>query len=254
MSDNNPFTLFRNLHRPGQPLVLFNVWDVGSALAVAQSGAAALATGSWSVAAANGYPDGEKMPRAEAIAVLRAIVRATTLPVSVDLESGYGDLADLEQTVALAIEAGAVGCNLEDSYPHEGSLRGMADAAARIAAARRVAERMRPGFFVNARCDVFFQAPAGRHDSAMAAAVLERGRAYAEAGADGLFAPGVTDLALVRELAAGSPLPLNVMRGSDTPSIADLAKAGVSRVSHGPHPYRVAMEALTALVRASEGR
>ncbi|MGE0240041.1 MAG: isocitrate lyase/phosphoenolpyruvate mutase family protein, partial [Parvibaculaceae bacterium] len=115
---------FQALHVPGKPVILFNVWDAGSAKAVAAAGAAAIATGSWSVADANGYADGEQLPRAGAIENLERIVKVTDLPVTVDLESGYGETpAQVGETVAMAIAAGAIGCNLEDSYPKDGTLR-----------------------------------------------------------------------------------------------------------------------------------
>lgn len=122
---------FRSLHVPGRPLVLFNIWDAGAAKVVASGGARALATGSWSVAAANGFSDGERLPLDLAI---------DNLARTVDLESGYGEIAaEVAQSVARAIEAGAVGCNLEDSFPRDGSLRDIDQQAERIAGARRAA-------------------------------------------------------------------------------------------------------------------
>src|SRR5437016_391588 len=115
---------FRALHIPGKPLILFNIWDAGSAKAVANGGAKALATSSWSVANANGFSDGEQTPLNFAIENLRRIVVATDLPLTADLESGYGDSPEVVgETVRLAIEAGAIGCNLEDSFPANGELR-----------------------------------------------------------------------------------------------------------------------------------
>jgi 2-methylisocitrate lyase-like PEP mutase family enzyme len=247
MSGNDKGAYFRSLHRAGNPLVLFNVWDAGSAVAVAKAGAVALATGSWSVAAANGFADGEKMPRAVVMEVLAKIARATDLPITVDLESGYGErLEDVAETIALSIEAGAIGCNIEDSFPATGALRAIEEASARIAAARGAADRAGVGYFINARTDVFFTAPPEQHDSRMVEEALARGRAYANAGADGLFVPGLQSLALIRELTAASPLPVNVMRVAETPTIGELAENGVARVSHGPYPYLLAMKALAA--------
>src|SRR5246127_4180481 len=115
---------FRKLHVPGEPLVLFNIWDAGSAKAVAETGVQALATSSWAVAEASGYSDGEQTPLDVVFANLRRIAEATDLPVTVDLESGYGDTPNkVGETIALAIKAGAIGCNLEDSFPQNGSLR-----------------------------------------------------------------------------------------------------------------------------------
>lgn len=236
---------FRSLHKAGAPLVLFNVWDAGSAKAVIKAGAEALATGSWSIAAANGHADGEKIERARHLEAIERIARTTDLPLTADLESGFSaDAAGVGETIALAIEAGAIGCNLEDSRPADGGLRSIEEAASRIRAARRAADTAFPGFFINARTDVFFTSSADKHDEKMVEDAIVRARAYADAGADGLFTPGVADLALIRRLAAASPLPLNIMRLSDSPSIFDLAAAGVARISHGPYPYLIAMEAL----------
>lgn len=238
---------FHALHRrPGAPLVLFNVWDAGSAKAVGAAGAEALATGSWAVAAAHGFADGEALPLDLALANLRRIVAAAGLPVSVDLEGGYGAAPDdVADTVARALGTGAVGVNLEDSLPTAGgALRPVAQAAARVAAARAAADRSGVRAFVNARCDVFLQAPPGAHGEATVAAALECARAYADAGADGLFLPGVMREELIGALAASSPLPLNVMVGEETPPLARLAGLGVARVSHGPGPYIDAMRAV----------
>ena len=138
---------FRVLHIPGKPLVLFNIWDAGGAKAVAATGVQAIATGSWSVANANGFADGERMPLALAIDNLRRIVGATDLPVTIDLESGYGDtLEALAGTIGQAIDAGAVGCNLEDSFPADGTLRETIDQSERIRRARKAADAARSSF------------------------------------------------------------------------------------------------------------
>ncbi len=250
-AQNDKAQAFRALHTPGRPLVLFNIWDAGSAKAVAAAGAAALATGSWSVAAANGYSDGEQVPLDLALANLRRIVASTTLPVTLDLESGYGANAeDVGRSVAAAIDAGAIGCNLEDSYPADGSLRPVAEQAARLAQARAAAQRSGIAFFINARTDVFFQRPAEEHDAGMVAQALERAQAYAAAGADGLFVPGLADVQMIADLVAASPLPVNIMVGAATPSFDRLAAAGVARISHGPGPYRAAMKALETAAAA----
>lgn len=236
---------FRSLHVPGKPLVLFNVWDVGSAKAVVAGGAKAVATSSWSVANANGFTDGERMPVALSIENLRRIAGATALPMTIDLESGYGDMPEAVGEIArLAIEAGAVGCNLEDSFPANGKLRETADQCDRIRHARQTADASKIHFFLNVRTDVFFQTSAEHHDSAMVAAAVERARAYANAGADGLFAPGLADITLIAQLAKASPLPLNIMVGDATPTLRALAEHGVARVSYGPRPYLMAMKAL----------
>lgn len=245
---------FAALHVPGKPLVLFNVWDAGSAKAVAEVGAKALATGSWSVAAANGFGDGEKAPLDLVMGNFQRIVQSTALPVSVDIESGYGKTPEeVGRTVARTIEAGAIGCNLEDSFPENGKLRDAAEQVARIRAARKAAETTGIPYFINARTDVFFQKPAAEHDAAMVEAALQRARLYAEAGASGLFVPGLVGGELIKRLAAASPLPVNVMVGTGTPALAELGVSGVARVSHGPGPYLTAMRALTEAARSALG-
>jgi len=251
MSQQDKAKAFRALHVPGEPLILFNIWDVGSASAVARAGAKAIATGSWSMAAANGFADGEKMDPELSLAVIERIVSASELPVTADLESGYGDTPQaVGRTIARAIAAGVVGCNLEDSFPENGSLRDIAAQTERYAAARSAAREAGIDLFINARTDVFFQRPAQDHDAGMIEAVLERARAYADAGADGLFVPGLVDLSLIARLAAASPLPVNIMRTGAEPSISALAEAGVARVSHGPAPYLQAMAALEQAARS----
>ena len=243
---------FRSLHVAGTPLILFNAWDAGSAKAVAAAGAEAIATGSWSVAKANGFDDGEDLPLDLAIANLARIVRATDLPVTIDLESGYGASPQaVAKTIRHSIDAGAIGCNIEDSYPATGKLRKASDQARRIAAARKAASAAGIAYFINARTDVFFQKPAKEHDEAMVAEALESARLYAAAGADGLFVPGLIDPRLIARVVKGSPLPVNIMVSSGTPPFRILAKAGVARISHGPRPYLLAMKALEDAARAA---
>jgi methylisocitrate lyase len=244
---------FRALHVAGDPLVLFNAWDAGSARAVAEAGARAIATGSWSVAAANGYPDGENLPLSVALDNLRRIaVAVAALPVTIDLESGYGEAPGIvAATVAAAIDAGAIGCNLEDSFPVDGMLRDTGDQAVRRAAARKAADAAGVAMFINARTDVFFQKPAPEHDAAMADAALERARAYADVGASGLFVPGLVAEALIARIAEASPLPVNVMAMPGLPPRARLAELGVARISHGPGPYSGAMRWLTEAAKAA---
>ena len=243
---------FRALHVPGSPLVLFNIWDAGSAKAVAAAGAQAIATGSWSVAAANGYADGEHVPLDGVIANVQRIVGATTLPVTIDLESGYGeDAAAVGRTIARTIGAGAIGCNLEDSDPRGGALRDTGECVARLASARRAADRELKRFFINARTDVFLLAAQGEHDGHLVNVALERARAFADAGADGLFVPGLVDPRLVERIVKGSALPVNTMVMRASPPLSTLAGLGVARVSHGPGPYLDAMKRLEEAARGA---
>lgn len=244
--------VFRSLHVRGNPIVLFNAWDVGSAKAIAASGAKAIATSSRSVANANGFRDGERIPLGQAIDILRRMASAVEIPVTADLESGYGDGPEVVgTTIRMAIDVGAIGCNLEDSFPTNGELRTTTDQVKRISRARHVADDSKISFFINARTDVFFQRPAEQHDNSDVQKAIERARAYADAGADGLFAPGLVDTALIARLAERSPLPLNIMVEEATPLLSALAQYGVSRISYGPRPYLLAMKALEEVARVA---
>lgn len=235
---------FRALHRPGDPLLLFNIWDTGSAGVVAEAGAKALGTGSWSVAAAHGYGDGEEMPLDLAIANLERIVRAVDVPVTIDLEGGYGRApGTVAATARRALDAGAVGCNVEDRVIGGDGMYAPAEQAARIAAIRAGAPA--DTFFINARTDLFLQARPDEH-AALVEAALARGRAYAEAGADGFFVPGLIDERLIARVCADTALPVNIMVWPGTPPLARLAALGAARISHAGAPWRVAMDALKA--------
>jgi 2-methylisocitrate lyase-like PEP mutase family enzyme len=227
---------FRALHVPGAPLVLFNIWDAGSAKAVAAAGAKAIATGSYGVACARGSSDGENLSLDEALANLGEILGVTDLPVTIDMEAGYGaDAAAVGRSVALASAAGAAGINMEDRMPGETALLGVGEAAARLAAAAV------SGVFVNARCDVFRGQNAVADGDSLVAATLERARAYADAGAGGLFVPFLADPRCIAAICEGSPLPVNVLWSKPCGERAALAALGVARISHGHQPWAAAM-------------
>jgi len=239
--------LFATLHVPGDPLILFNIWDAGSAKAVAEAGAKALATGSWSVAAAHGVSDAEGLALDLAIANLRRIVAAVDLPVSLDFEGGYAvSPQKLAENFRAVVNAGAIGCNFEDQVVGGDGLHSVADQSARIAAMRAVSADA----FINARTDLFLKAAPDAHDRALVDAAIERAKAYADAGASGFFAPGMMEPSLIAALCEASPLPVNIMMFPGVPAAAELAKLGVARVSHGPGPYRLAMNALAEAARA----
>jgi 2-methylisocitrate lyase-like PEP mutase family enzyme len=208
------------------PLVLPNAWDAGTARLVERAGAKAIATTSGGVAWSLGTTDGGGMDRERVARVIREIVRVVSVPVTADIERGYGEpLDELAATIQLVLKAGAVGVNLEDSggdplYPPE-------QMAERIRTARATADAFGVPLFINARTDVYFGG-SGDFDEA-----LHRAQVYAEAGANGIFLPGVHDLELVRELTGAIALPVNVMVGPLAAPIADLAAAGVRRASIG---------------------
>lgn len=239
MSQLEKAKAFQALHRKGDPLVLYNIWDAGTAGAVAAAGAKALATGSWSVAAANGYADGEAIPLETLVAVARAVVDATDLPVSIDFEGAYSD--DPQQAaanVALLMDLGAVGINFEDQIVGGEGIHSVEDQTARIRAIRAVADARGLPFFINARTDLFLKAADDGQHAGLLDEAIARAHAFAGAGANGFFAPWLIDKALISKLCAASPLPVNIMMRPGAPGIAELADCGVSRVSYGPGPYR----------------
>jgi 2-methylisocitrate lyase-like PEP mutase family enzyme len=241
---------FRKLHVVGNPVILYNVWDPGSAKAVTSVGAKAVGTSSWAVAEAFGFSDGEQTPLELVVDNLRRIVEATELPVTVDLESGYGDDPEtVGKTISLAIGAGAVGCNLEDSIASTGEIREVSDQASRIRSARGAAKADKVDFFINARCDVFFQGLAEEHNGALAKKAIERANLYAKAGADGLFLPGLSNIQLIEQIAKASPIPLNILVDGPTPSISLLSESGVARVSYGATPYGEMIKAFEEAAR-----
>jgi 2-methylisocitrate lyase-like PEP mutase family enzyme len=249
MTQQHKAELFNGLHQRGKPLILFNVWDAGSAKAVAQAGASAIATGSWSVAAAHGYPDGEKLPLDLALANLARIVAAVDLPVSIDLERGYGeDATAVGRTVAQAVAAGAIGCNLEDSKD-EHHFYDISEQGERLSAARGAAEAAGLRFFINARVDLFLRSPATAHDRGLLEQALERAAAYAEAGASGIFVPGLADSALIGAFCEACPKPVNIMAAPGVPPADQLSALGVARISHAGGPYRRAMKFLEDAAR-----
>jgi 2-methylisocitrate lyase-like PEP mutase family enzyme len=236
---------FRGLHTGGDPLILFNIWDPGSARVVAAAGAQAIATGSWSVAAAYGYRDGQNLPFELAIENLKRIVASVELPVSIDLEAGYGDsLDELGASVTAVVDAGAVGINMEDLIVGSKDLYTIDEQSRRIQAVRTTASERGVPLFINARTDCFFRGdPSERHDELLDEA-LQRGRAYAEAGADGFFVPGLVREDLIERVCSASPLPVNTMVLPALPPPARLAELGVARISYGPGPYSQAFGAL----------
>lgn len=221
--------LFRSLHVPGRPLLLANAWDAASARVAEHAGAAAVATTSSGVSWTLGTADGGHVEPSLALALTARVAAAVAVPVSADIEDGYAATPEgVADTVRAVLAAGAVGVNIEDSYDGgREPLRDPAGQSARIAAARGAADEAGVPLFVHARTDTYLRGPGDLAET------LERAAAYLAAGADGIFVPGVTDPALVAELAAGIDAPLGVLAGPGAPAVADLAAAGAARVSLG---------------------
>jgi len=237
---------FAALHQRGNPLVIYNIWDAGSAKTIEAAGAPAVATGSHPVAAAMGYADGQVIPLDTVLMIVRRIVACVSVPVSIDFEGAYAlDAASITANTSRLIEAGAIGVNFEDQVIGGSGLHAIAVQTARIAAVVAAGTATGVPLFVNARTDIFLKSPADQHAGLMAEA-LERAQAYAAAGASGLFIPGLADPALIAALIAATTLPVNVFMGPTAPPAATLAALGTARLSHGPWPLRAQMVALTA--------
>lgn len=237
---------FAALHIKGEPCVLYNIWDAGSAQAVAEAGVKAIATGSWSVAAAHGFEDGEAIPLDLVERIVRRICSSVTLPVTIDFEGGYAETpAELAVNVQRIIHAGAIGINFEDQLVNGDGLYDIAVQCDRIAAIRGAANQLEIPLFINARTDLFLQAAADQPHADLIEAANARASAYEEAGASGFFAPGLVDQRLIEDLCRHTRLPVNIMMMDGAPSIGQLAELGVSRVSFGPAPFVGLMQALT---------
>jgi len=241
------FEQFAALHEPGNPVILYNIWDVGSALAVVAAGAKALATGSHPVADANGWPDGQNVPIDFALANAKRIVNSIEVPLTVDFESAYS--ADPEEggaNVARLKATGAVGCNFEDQVIGGEGLHPLDLQVKRIAAIRRA---VGDDFYINARTDLFLKTQT--YDDALVDQVVERGKAFADAGASGFFVPRLSDRGQIERVVREVPLPLNVIAFPGAPDKQAWADAGVARISHGPFPHRALMAKLTEMARAA---
>ena len=245
MSLKDKAAAFASLHRKGNPLIIYNIWDAGTAKAVADAGAKALGTGSWSVAAAQGYADGENLPLEALLATATSIAAAVDLPLSVDFEGGYAeDPAELSKNVGRVMDTGAVGINFEDQVVGGSGIYPVERQAERIRSIRTLADGRDIPFFINARTDLFLQEGDQAKHAGLLDEAIARAQAYAKAGAPGFFAPGLADESLIRSLCEASPLPVNIMMFAGVPEPKRLAELGVMRVSYGPGPYRAMMARL----------
>jgi 2-methylisocitrate lyase-like PEP mutase family enzyme len=241
------FETFAALHVPGNPVVLYNIWDVGSALAVVKAGAKALATGSHPVADANGWPDGQQVPIDFAFQNATRIVNAVDVPLTVDFEGAYSaDPAEGGANVARLAATGAVGCNFEDQVIGGEGLHPLDLQVRRI---RAIRDAVGDQFFINARTDAFLKTQT--YDNALVEQVVERGKAFADAGASGFFVPRLSDPKQIERVVREVPLPLNVIAFPGAPDKSVWAAAGVARISHGPFPHRALMATLEEMARAA---
>ena len=241
------YETFAALHVPGDPVVLYNIWDVGSARAVVAAGAKALATGSHPVADAQGFQDGQDVPIDFALDNAKRIVDAVELPVTIDFEGAYS--ADPEEggrNVGRLKATGAVGCNFEDQVIGGEGVHPLELQVERIRAIRIA---VGADFFINARTDLFLKVK--EHDDALVGEVIGRGKAFADAGASGFFVPRLSDARQIERIVREVPVPLNVIAFPGAPPKSEWASAGVARISHGPFPHKALMAQLEEAARAA---
>jgi len=231
----------RKLHEGPRILILANAWDVISARIMEDAGFPAVATTSAGVAAVLGYPDGQRVPRREMLEFVARIARAVSVPVTADMESGYGTSpADMAEMARALVDAGAVGLNLEDvTGDDEGSQVEIGLQTEKIAAVREASAAAGVPLVINARTDVYLM-PIGPEETRFERTV-ERLRAYRKAGADCVFAPGIRDKETIGKLLRAVDGPLNILLQPGGPSVADLEKLGVARASIGSGTMRAAL-------------
>jgi 2-methylisocitrate lyase-like PEP mutase family enzyme len=234
--------LLRSLHVPGRPLVLPNAWDAASAKAVVAAGFPVVATSSGGVAEALGYEDHEGAPAEEMLAAAARIARSVDVPVTVDAEAGYG--LDPPALVGELTQAGAAGCNLEDTDHATGNLRNPAEQAAWLRSVREADTTL----VINARIDVFLLNRA-TSQSELVDAALERARAYVDAGADCVYPILLSDHAAIEAFVAAAEAPVNVLVGDDA-SLRKVAELGVARASYGTNLFRQTLQQLETSLRA----
>jgi 2-methylisocitrate lyase-like PEP mutase family enzyme len=271
------------LHHGSQPLILINAWDAASAAMVEHCGLPAIATSSAAMANALGFPDGQYLPWAQMLEAVAKVCRAVKVPVTADIESGFApNVTALETSITQIIQAGAVGVNLEDVMSanpahqnagpentdaknaepvrHGSPLFPLPEQIARIQAARRAAHAAGIHLVINARTDAYWQA--GVEPAEAMRSTLERGKAYLQAGADCIFIPGLRNpdhiKTIIDHLRAGyvradhQVPPINILAGLGVPSIPELTKLGVKRVSYGSGPHRAAMGLLRRMAEEAK--
>ena len=237
----------RRLHVEGPMLVLPNAWDAGSARIFVEAGFSALATTSAGIAFSLGYMDGERISRDEMLAAVARITRRVSVPITADMEAGYGRTPDaVAETARRVIDVGAVGMNLEDRIEH-GPLLDFPLAVERVRAARAAADKAGVAIVINARTDTF-EAPEIPRDGRVAEAV-RRGNAFRQAGADSVFVPFVGDRGTIEQLVQQIDAPVNILGAPNAPSLKELAALGVRRVTFGSAPMRATLGLVRRMAR-----
>ncbi|MDT0014888.1 isocitrate lyase/PEP mutase family protein [Listeria cossartiae] len=234
----NNFNKLKTLHELPTSLILYNCWDVASAKAIQQGGAPVIATSSYAIAESRGVTDGEHLTFDEMLLIITRIALNVSLPLTVDIESGYAnDLEELAQNIERLLAIGVCGVNLEDQLIGSANpmLCSVEEQCDKIKTIKETAAKMSTDIFVNARTDVFFQ---GREETEdLTGEAINRAEAYKEAGADAIFIPGLLSPKLIRAFVEKSPIPVNVMMMDGMLSSAELQEIGVKRISYGPFSF-----------------
>ncbi|MBV9847895.1 MAG: isocitrate lyase/phosphoenolpyruvate mutase family protein [Kutzneria sp.] len=236
----------RALHRPGDPLLLPNAWDAATARLVAEAEFSVVATSSHAVARSLGFSDGELAPAVQMFAAVRRIAASVEVPVTADLEAGYGLAAD--ELVAMLLEAGAVGLNIEDTDHRAGGLRDPAWQAQRIAGVREAVEAAGVPVVINARVDVFHDLLEEKPTREQFVDGVERAKRYRDAGADCVYPIVLSDKALIDEFVRTVGCPVNILLRSAAPPLVELAELGVARVSLATGLMRASLDAVRAVL------
>lgn len=241
--------LLKKLHYSKQMLVLPNIWDVTGAALLEETGYPAVATASAAIARAHGYQDGEKIPFELALNVIGQIVNAVEVPVTADIESGYAiDLQGLKANIRKILATGVAGINIEDSDPKTNQLLPVDLQAERIRLIRKTAEKAGVRLFINARTDVFLKPSTLTSDEKLKLAI-ERGCAYADAGADGIYPIFVQEESAIATLVKEFSVPVNILITKGTPELKQLENLGVARVSFGPNFQKAMLLAMKASLK-----
>lgn len=237
-----------SLHKGGNLLILPNIWDPIGARILEAKGYPAVATASAAVSASLGYQDGEKISRSTLIDLLGRIARSVDVPVTADIETGYGEsLSELELTAERVIESGVVGVNIEDRLEKEGGLRTVEEQCQRLSTFRQIADRQGIHLVINARVDSFVSPSFTNGERAMEEAVM-RARAYAAAGADCIYPIGPGDEATVRTLRERIESPINILGSPTATPLPVLREIGINRVSFGPFVFRSCLRKFVDIV------
>lgn len=243
----NKATIFNQLHHNGKLLVLPNVWDPLSALLLEDLGYPAVATASASIAFANGYHDGQKIPFKNVLKNLKRIVESVNIPVSADIESGYATSnAELEENIKMLIDTGIAGINFEDSLHDKEGLVPLNDQCEKISLIKKLAGQMGTSLFINARSDVFLKSNKLTVENKMEELIL-RGKAYKHAGADGFYPMIVKEKAQIERVIQEVDLPVNVILLPGIPDFEVLQNMRLARISLGPGFLKIAINAMKNL-------